>query len=185
MAGFTKRAIINTFFKMLEERPLNKITVTDIVKECGINRNSFYYHYEDIPTLIKDWMLSEFEKNSSKQSSTDDIENYIDIFINFVLANKKILLRIYDSVDRQIFEEGLGEKCKNWAKYYVNQRFASLTLKQVELDKIVDYYNLLFYGMFSFWFSTGLKKLVAKNYKEYIRINDVGIINTYSKGLNN
>ena len=43
MSQFTKRAIMETFIKLLGEHPLDKITVKDIVEECGVNRNTFYY----------------------------------------------------------------------------------------------------------------------------------------------
>ena len=52
MANFTEKAIKASFLKLLNERPLTKITVRDIVEDCGINRNSFYYHYRDIPALL-------------------------------------------------------------------------------------------------------------------------------------
>ena len=52
MANFTRKAIKETFLALLEERPLNDITIKDIVEKCGINRNSFYYHYQDLPALI-------------------------------------------------------------------------------------------------------------------------------------
>ena len=59
MPNFTKKAIKETFIELLDERPLNKITVKDIVEACGINRNSFYYHFEDLPALVeerrRDW----------------------------------------------------------------------------------------------------------------------------------
>ena len=45
MANFTKNAIRASFLKLLDERPLSKITVKDITDDCGINRNSFYYHF--------------------------------------------------------------------------------------------------------------------------------------------
>ena len=45
LPGFTKRAIRNSFIRLLNERPVSQITVKDIVEDCGINRNSFYYHY--------------------------------------------------------------------------------------------------------------------------------------------
>ena len=41
MANFTEKAIKASFLKLLNERPLTKITVRDIVEDCGINRNSF------------------------------------------------------------------------------------------------------------------------------------------------
>ncbi len=54
MANFTARAIKASFIKLLNERPLSKISVRDIVEDCGINRNSFYYHFQDIPALIEE-----------------------------------------------------------------------------------------------------------------------------------
>ncbi len=56
MSNFTERAIKETLIKLLNDRPLSQITVKDIVEECGINRNSFYYHFQDLPSLVKIWM---------------------------------------------------------------------------------------------------------------------------------
>ena len=44
MSSFTKEVIIKTLFELLNEKPLAKITVKDIVERCGVNRNTFYYH---------------------------------------------------------------------------------------------------------------------------------------------
>ena len=48
MAQFTRTAIVNSFIRLLNEKPLDKITVKDIVDDCGVNRNTFYYHFQDI-----------------------------------------------------------------------------------------------------------------------------------------
>ena len=56
MSGFTKEIIIRTLFELLNEKPLAKITVKDIVERCGVNRNTFYYHYEDINDLSKSFL---------------------------------------------------------------------------------------------------------------------------------
>ena len=53
MANFTKKAIREAFIQLLEERPLSQITVKDIVDRCGVNRNTFYYYYQDIPQLLE------------------------------------------------------------------------------------------------------------------------------------
>ena len=52
MPNFTKQAIQDSFLKLLNQQPLSKISVRSIVEDCGINRNSFYYHYQDIPALL-------------------------------------------------------------------------------------------------------------------------------------
>ncbi|MBU9919010.1 MAG: TetR/AcrR family transcriptional regulator, partial [Fusobacteriaceae bacterium] len=45
---YTKKKIREEFIKILNERPLNKITVKDIASACEINRNTFYYYYTDV-----------------------------------------------------------------------------------------------------------------------------------------
>ena len=49
----TRASIIAAFSQLLEERPLNKITVKDIVDRCDINRNTFYYHFQDLYAVIE------------------------------------------------------------------------------------------------------------------------------------
>ena len=41
LPNFTRDAIIRSFLGLLNEKPVNHITVKDIVEDCGINRNSF------------------------------------------------------------------------------------------------------------------------------------------------
>ena len=50
MSQITKRALEASLKNLLAKRPLDKITVTDITEDCGINRKSFYYHDQDIST---------------------------------------------------------------------------------------------------------------------------------------
>ena len=40
MSSLTRKAIIESFLKLLDERPLNRIYVRDIVEDCGVNRNT-------------------------------------------------------------------------------------------------------------------------------------------------
>ena len=53
MSGFTKEIIAKTFTELLDEKPMSKITVKDIVERCGVNRNTFYYHFKDIYDLVE------------------------------------------------------------------------------------------------------------------------------------
>ena len=62
MPTFTKAAIKATFISLLNKKPLNKITVKEIVEECGINRNSFYYHFDDIPSLLEEILVEEADR---------------------------------------------------------------------------------------------------------------------------
>lgn len=57
MSDVTKRALAASFENVLERKPLDKVTVTDITDGCGLKRQTFYYHFADIFDLIK-WMYN-------------------------------------------------------------------------------------------------------------------------------
>ena len=63
MTAFSAReAIKAAALRLLEERPLREITVKDIVQECGVNRNTFYYHFRDIPALLEDLITDQADR---------------------------------------------------------------------------------------------------------------------------
>ena len=52
-ANITKKALADTLMKLGKTKDLNKITVSDIVEDCGVNRQTFYYHFDDKYELLK------------------------------------------------------------------------------------------------------------------------------------
>jgi AcrR family transcriptional regulator len=58
MAQTTKKALAASLKKLLLTKPLNKITINDITKDCEINRMTFYYHFKDIYDLVE-WIFIE------------------------------------------------------------------------------------------------------------------------------
>lgn len=55
VSKLTKRALAASLKKLLAQKPLSKITIADITEDCGMNRMTFYYHFQDIYDLI-DWI---------------------------------------------------------------------------------------------------------------------------------
>ena len=53
MSQMTKRALVASLKDLLAEKPLDKITVTDLTEHCGVNRMTFYYHFKDIYDLVE------------------------------------------------------------------------------------------------------------------------------------
>ena len=53
MAQTTKEAIAAALRRLLTQKPLSKITVTDIARECKVSRHTFYYHFRDVRDLLE------------------------------------------------------------------------------------------------------------------------------------
>lgn len=56
MAVDMKEIIAEAAGRLIMEKKVKKLTVKDIVEECSITRQTFYYHFEDIPDLFR-WIL--------------------------------------------------------------------------------------------------------------------------------
>ena len=52
MSTITKRALAQSLKKIAGKKEINKITITDITDKCGLNRQTFYYHFKDIYDLL-------------------------------------------------------------------------------------------------------------------------------------
>ena len=60
-AGDTaKRMICDALKSLMAQKPLDKITVAEIMRQCGMTRQHFYYHFEDIYAAVR-WL---FEKEA-------------------------------------------------------------------------------------------------------------------------
>ncbi|WRK53802.1 TetR family transcriptional regulator [Coprobacillaceae bacterium CR2/5/TPMF4] len=81
MMNRTELVIAKAFWQLLEEKPYSKITVKNIVERCEINRNTFYYHFHDIPDLL-DRILKRNANDIINKSNHFD--NLIDFFIPIV-----------------------------------------------------------------------------------------------------
>ena len=94
----TKKTIAASLKKFMEKKPLSKITVSEIVADCQINRKTFYYHFENIQDLLK-WMLEqeaiEVVKNFDLLLDYEDAINFV---LDYVEENKHILNCAYDSI---------------------------------------------------------------------------------------
>lgn len=158
MANFTKQAIRASFLKLVNERPLSRITVKDITDDCGINRNSFYYHYQDIPTLIQELFTEEIERIIREHPSIDSLEECISIACAFGAENRRAILHIYNSVNRDIFEQYLWQACEQTVAVYFHTVFPDAHLSERDRYVLLQYYSCTAFGAVSSWLNSGMRR---------------------------
>ena len=52
----TKHLLTESLKRLMVQKPLNKISIREITEGCGVNRQTFYYHFEDIYDQVR-WMF--------------------------------------------------------------------------------------------------------------------------------
>lgn len=88
MAKATKSLILAKFTELLKETDLDKITVTMLVAECNISRQTFYYHFSDIEALIN-WSIKEKTAECLRQvKSASNVKDATVLYLNYAEANR-------------------------------------------------------------------------------------------------
>ncbi|MBR6728222.1 MAG: TetR family transcriptional regulator [Clostridia bacterium] len=89
MSSFTKKAIMEAFLRLVGKKPLDKITVRDIVDECGINRNTFYYHFQDMYAVLEGYCQELIDRLPTDASLSDTLNSYLTVMSNFAVENPR------------------------------------------------------------------------------------------------
>jgi probable dihydroxyacetone kinase regulator len=157
MAQFTKKAIMLSFLKLLNERPLEKITVKDIVEDCGVSRNTFYYYYEDLYALLDDLFREEGRKAMQEPRAEIGWHERLLHALQFVMVNRRMLYNVFHSVGREKAEDYLYSVCDKILRDYVEQQADGLVCSAEDKDFVIRFYKYAFVGMLLEWVESGMK----------------------------
>lgn len=180
MSQTTKRAIVASLKKLLAQKPLDKITVIDIVEDCEVNRQTFYYHFQDIYDLIEWMFLSESAKvlDGNKTYGTWQ-RGFLQIF-QYVEDNKALVTNIYHSISRTHLEQFLCREAYNLLIGVINEMSVEMSIHDEDKDFIANFYKFAFVGLMLDWIEKGMKAEPAKI------VENIGILvhGDISKALN-
>lgn len=157
MSQVTKRALEASLKKLLLERPLDKITVTDIAEDCGINRMTFYYHFRDIYDLVE-WACQEDARRilDGKRTYTTWQEGFRRI-LDGLIDNRPFILNVYRSVRREQVETFLFQVTHGLLMGVVEELDPRGEVREEDKAFLADFYKYAFVGLVLDWIRTGMK----------------------------
>ena len=96
----TKQAICAALKTLMAQKPLDKITVGEIMKQCGMVRQHFYYHFEDIYDLVR-WMFQQEALSLLQQQEGVQLwqEGLVQLF-QYLQDNRAVCLCALNSLSR-------------------------------------------------------------------------------------
>lgn len=156
MANFTKQAIKSSFMKLLNQQPLNKISVRDIVEDCGINRNSFYYHFHDIPALLSEIITEQTEHLIQAYPSISSLDECFRVAFQFALENKRAVMHIYHSVNRDVFTQNTLRLCDYVVSTYIATAFPDDPISENDRQIVIRFMKCLLFGICIDWINRGM-----------------------------
>lgn len=158
MSLFTVKAIRETFLNLLLKKSFDKITIKDIVEECGINRNTFYYYYKDIYNLMEDVLISETKKVMEEQQSSDTCYEEFQRIIAFITNYKTSIAHIYYSKSRDVFVSYLYNVSEIILQNYIDRLVSDTDIPQENSIFVCDFYRFSLVGMIINWIKNGMEE---------------------------
>ncbi|WP_310602371.1 TetR/AcrR family transcriptional regulator [Anaerosporobacter sp.] len=158
MSQVTKRALEASLKNMLLKKTLDKITISDITEDCGINRMTFYYHFKDIYDLVE-WSCVEDAKRALEGKKTYDTwqQGFLQIF-EAVLDNKPFVLNVYRSVSREQVDIYLYKLTYDLMIGVVKEKAKDMSVRQEDMEFIADFYKYAFVGLMIDWVKNDMKE---------------------------
>ena len=101
MSLTTKRALAESLKKLLSKKNLDKITVKDIIADCGVNRQTFHYHFHDIYALTEWALRDDVENLFGETTDYSDWGDCICVLMAFLQENRTVVRNIYYSVSHK------------------------------------------------------------------------------------
>lgn len=182
MSQIMKKALADSLKKLLSKRSIDKITVKDITDECGVNRQTFYYHFEDIYNLME-WILSEDTKSylATHAGALDDWKSSVAIVFNFLHGNRKMIINAYDSINRLQYELLVKNMVKPLIDRKISEYPQSLKISGEKADFLSNFYTWGCVGLTLKWVEEGMPDEYQVHLDNYFIMIDGSIENLLYK----
>lgn len=155
---YTKKMIRKAFIEMLNEHPLNKITVKDIAAACDINRNTFYYYYTDIYVLLSEIFQTELQTVINEYNDTLSWEESFIAAAKFALENRTAIYHVYNSMQREELVNYIYNVSGNVMMRYVEKVSNSIQASSGDKKLIASFYQCALTEMVLRWIASGMKE---------------------------
>lgn len=164
MSRFTKQAIMDSFMRIAAKKPIGKITVRDIVDDCGVNRNTFYYYFSDVYGLLEEILVRETEKAIARGRETGHPADGCIAIVEWIREHREAFRNIYNTIGRDSVEYAMSKPLDGVMEAHVRRQAEGLAVSEVDIVLIAGVYRNIFFGTLTEW----IKKNMRGEPQEYI-----------------
>lgn len=158
----TKKAIAASLRELMRRKRLAKITVSDIVKNCGLNRQTFYYHFKDKYDLLN-WVIT--DEVASALSDSIGEKNWSEAMLevlNTMKREKAFYINALGMDCQSAFFDDLFGVVRSMLLRIVDQlsesAFGGQKLAPADRQFIAEFYAHGLVGMVIQWAKSGMRE---------------------------
>jgi len=154
----TKRALAESLKACMYVKPLNKISVREVAENCGLNRQTFYYHFQDIYELLEWTIDHDVIYNIREHGHFQSWQDAGIYLLRYIQKNGPLTLNILDSVERDHLKRFYYKDT-----YSISTRFLKEAMEGIEYDddnfqRLAHFYSITFTSLLEDWVKSGMKR---------------------------
>ena len=177
MANGTKEALASALKQMMSVKPIGKITVKDLVDICGVNRQTFYYHFDDVYDLLE-WV---FEEDANRvlphQVVYEHWREDVMGFMKYLQDNSSFTLNVYNSNSRVYMMRYLRERMAECIRSFASIVSEGQTVERQDFEFAVECYADLAIGFIGQWLDRGMQLPKEITEERILRVMDNSVEN--------
>lgn len=161
-----KDAFAVSLMKMLDSKPLDNITITDIVNDCNVSRQAFYYHFNDIYAIVGWIYIREIDKALKNNLNVNTWQDDSCDLLNWISKNRILIINTHKSINREYIERFMNNVLYDHIYQMVEAQPEACFVNRFNKEFIAKYFSLSFNAIVLNWIHTGMKEEpenIAKN----------------------
>lgn len=157
MTELTKKLLSKSFKSYLNKKPLNKITVKEIVDDSKLTRQTFYYHFQDIYDLLE-WTYNEEIGNLLLDPQNKSLSYTMKTIMSYIDENKYMFKNTLQSIGREHFEKIIYPDLHKFSKQMIKRTSDNIALSNEKFDFLANMLTLTIISIIIKWVNEGMSK---------------------------
>ncbi|QAT49854.1 dihydroxyacetone kinase transcriptional activator DhaS [Caproiciproducens sp. NJN-50] len=154
----TKKAIAQSVKELMKKEDLRKISVSDIVKKCGVNRQTFYYHFKDKYDLVN-WIY--YNEVVSAVSSQKTFHDWSDVMLDILSTMKRekcFYRNAFNVTGQNAFQDYFFNLTKSLLIEIIGEMEDGKGIRENDKNFIAEFYTYGLVGIVIQWARNGMKE---------------------------
>ena len=148
-----KPMIAEAFIRLSKQKNIDKITVKDLVEACGISRQTFYYHFQDIYDLLDKWLDRKKNQFFAMTQLTGSWTDRLKVLLHAMQENPKLVYHVSDSITRERLERYVFTSIESQFYDLIGEKTAAMEITDETRKMMTSFFccSLLGYVMKFLW----------------------------------
>lgn len=147
MANNTKQVIAQAYADLIAKKNIDRVTVKDVAEACGITRQTFYYHFQDLLDVIEWSIRSQTEKIVKQSQQEESMEDMLCTFLTSASQNRYLARKILASQKRYQIDSLIIESVRSWLTELYEKKCGTSVSSDSQTQFSIQFYTYAICGV--------------------------------------